>query len=193
MGGMNGSPVPGPGVTDFHAERFGSPGSAYGDGFRVMVVFTTRPGTQAALRMAGSFAKDLGARIGLVVAHEVPVHFPLNKPPVSIEFLERNQVRLVSESGVPAEEVQIEMFLCHDRRECLRRTLRPGSLVVVGGRRRRWLSKERRLERWLAGLGHHVIFAKVETQDHRGFMVQLRESALLCRIRGWFKRREQQQ
>lgn len=96
-----------------------------------------------------------------MVIHEVPFHFPLDRPPVSVEFLERYQIRLVLESGLRAEEVHIEMFLCSDRTECLRRVLRPRSLVVVGARRRRWLNKERRLERWLGRLGHRVIFAEV--------------------------------
>ncbi len=189
-GGMNSRLMPEPGIADFQAERFQSPGSASGGGFQVTVVFTTRPGTQAALRMAGAFAKDLGARIRLVVAHEVPFHFPLDKPPVSLDFLERYQIRLVSESGVRAEEVHIEMFLCSDRAECLRRVLRPRSLVVVGGRRRRWLNSERRLEKWLGRLEHRVIFAEVEPQNHSGFIVQLRDSALLRWMRGWFERRK---
>lgn len=181
VGPMRGRSMPQPRTSDFEDDGFQSPGSQYGDGFRVTVIFTTPRGTQAALRTAGTFAKDLGARIALVVAHEIPLHFPLDKPPVSIEFLARHQIRLVSESGVRAEEVQIEMFLCHDRRECLKRTLRPGSLVVVGGRRRRWLNKERRLERWLAGLGHRVVFADVETRNH---------STILFRMRGWFGYRQ---
>ncbi len=167
-GGMNSRLMLKPGLADFQAERFQSPGLGDGDGFEVTVVSTTRPGTQAALRMAGALAKDLGARIRLVVAHEVPFHFPLDKPPVSLGFLERYQIRLVSESGVRAEEVHVEMFLCSDRTECLRRVLRPRSLVVVGGRRRRWLNNERRLEKWLGRLGHHVIFAEVKSRpDNR--------------------------
>jgi hypothetical protein len=190
MGGSNNRSVPEPGVADFQTGRFQSPGSACDDGFRVTVIFTTRPGTKAALRIAGHLAKGLGARVGLVVAYEVPVHLPLNKPPVPVEFLERHQIRLVSESAVRADEVNIEIFLCHDQRECLKRILRPGSLVVVGGRRCRWLSKERRLEQWLARLGHQVVFAEVEPRNRPGIIGRLRDSALLSRMRGCFKHRE---
>lgn len=56
-GGMNSRLMLEPGLADFQAERFQSPGSGYGDGFEVKVVSTTRAGTQAALQMAGPSRK----------------------------------------------------------------------------------------------------------------------------------------
>lgn len=166
----------------FHGEQFRSPGTAPGDGLHVAVVFTNREGTQAALRMAGNLAKGLGARIRLLAVHEVPFSFPLDKPPVSLDFLERSQISLVSESDVRAEKVDVELFLCYDRAECLKRILKPGSLVLVGGKRRRWLNKARRLERWLGHQGHRVIFAEAKT--HSAVIPQFR-GAMLHRIRAW--------
>ncbi len=125
---------------------------------RVTVVFTTPKGTQAALRKAGSLAKGLGARIRLVSAFEVPLHFPLDKPPVRIEVLEQRHVNMVKESGVEAEEVEINLFLCPDQIACLKDTLNEHSLVVVGGRPRRWWNKARRVERWLRRMGKQVVF-----------------------------------
>ncbi len=133
---------------------------------RVTVVFTTAEGTIAALRTAGGLAKNLGARIALVVTEVVPFHFPLDHPPVSIEFLERRPINLVYESGIQAEEVSIEICLCRDQKQCLRQMLSPRSLVVIGGRRRWWCRRERKLEQLLRLLGHHVIFVDVKVRSH---------------------------
>jgi hypothetical protein len=125
---------------------------------RITVVFTTRKGTQAALRKAGSLAKGLGARIRLVAAYEVPIPFPLDKPPVLLEVLEQRHVNMVKESGVEAEEVRIDLFLCPDQKACLKDALKERSLVVVGGRPRRWWNRARRIERWLNRMGKQVVF-----------------------------------
>ena len=125
---------------------------------RITVVFTTYKRTQAALRKAGSLAKGLGARIRLDSAFEVPLHFPLDKPPVLIEVLEQRHVNMVKESRVEAEEVEIDLFLCPDQKACLKDALKEHSLVVVGGRPRRWWNKARRVERWLRRMGKQVVF-----------------------------------
>jgi hypothetical protein len=150
-----------PQLDDFDAFGSGSPGSESGDGLTVTVVSTTREGTQAALRLASTLAKDLCLRICLLAVHEVPFHFRLDTPPVSLDFLERTQMEVVAESELSEGQVSIEVFLCRSRKECLRTILRPRSLVIVGGRRRPWRNRARKLERWLAGEGHHVIFAEV--------------------------------
>jgi hypothetical protein len=125
---------------------------------RIAVVFTTRKGTQAALRKAGALAKDLGARIRLVSAFEVPLPFPLDKPPVQIEILEQRHVNMVKESGVETEEVEIDLYLCPDQKACLENALKGHSLVVVGGRARRWWNQARRIERWLRRMDKQVVF-----------------------------------
>ena len=135
---------------------------------RVTVVFTTLDGTLAALTTAGILAQDLGARVSLVVTEEVPLFFPLEDPPVAIPFLERRQIALVSAAGIEAEEVRIEIYLCRDRKECLRRALSPHSLVLIGGERDWWFSRERRLEQFLRALGHHVVFVEREAKNHAG-------------------------
>lgn len=177
-----------PEISDFHAEQFRSPESSSDHNLRATVVFTNREGTQAALRVAGKLAKDLGARITLLAVHEVPFYFPLEKPPVSLDFLERNQIGLVSESGVRAEEVRVEMFLCRNRQECLRQVLRPRSLVIVGGKRCRWLNAERKLEGWLGRLGHHAVYVEVKRRNRTGFSLYFR--ALVRWMRAWSNRVE---
>ncbi len=123
---------------------------------RITVVFTTVRGTVSALCAASEFAKHLGARLALVAVEAVPYRLALDKPPVQLEFVERRMLLLVSKAGVEADTVSIEIWLCRDRRRCLREMLFPRSLVVMGGKNSRW-SKERKLKKWLSSLGHQVV------------------------------------
>jgi len=154
------------------AEHAGVPEFGSDPRLRVTVLFTTIKGTLAALRTAGGLAKNLGARIALVVTEVVPLYFPLANPPVSIDFLERRYFALVSESGIQAEEVDIEIYLCRDRKLCLQKALNPPSVVVIGGRGQWWFSRERKLERLLRGFGHHVIFVDGEARKHAGSLLR---------------------
>ena len=104
------------------------------------VVFTTPEGTIAALRTAGRLARGLGAQLLLVVPQVVSTCFPVDQPPVAIQFLEQRQIGLVAASGVDADEIRVEIYLCRNRIECLRAVLKSPCLVVIGGKRRWWLS-----------------------------------------------------
>src|ERR1700756_1195428 len=57
--------------------------------FEVNVIFTDPQATVAALRTAGSLARDLGANIRVRAAITVPYTLPLEEPPVSVAFTER--------------------------------------------------------------------------------------------------------
>lgn len=123
----------------------------------VTVIATNSGGTIAALRAAEKLAANLGASIALVKAEIIPFEFPLENPPVSIDFLQRQLCGLVCEAGIEAEKIAVHLWLCRDRFVGLRKILRPRSLVVIGGRRR-WWSKEKALERFLSQSGHQVLF-----------------------------------
>jgi hypothetical protein len=127
-------------------------------GLQVTVIYTTPEGTLAALKAAGALANDLNARVGLIVTEVVPFRLPLDQPRVSVEFLKERQDSLVSEAGIEGEEVRVQICLCRDRKHTLRQVLAPRSLVVIGGRRKWWSSREQQLEKCLSRLGHHVIF-----------------------------------
>ena len=131
---------------------------------RVTVVATNDRGTLAALRTAGKLAANLGARIALVKAQVVPFQFPLDKPPVSTDFLQRQLHGLVCEARIEAEEITIQLWLCRNRNESLRKILRAHSLVVIGGRKRWWSRRERTLERYLSRLGHQVVFVDLDAR-----------------------------
>jgi hypothetical protein len=52
----------------------------------------------------------------------------------------------------------VQIFLCRDRFETLAAVLKPGSIVVVGGRKRWWPTKDETLARQLRRAGYEVLF-----------------------------------
>src|SRR6202049_2763104 len=100
----------------------------------VNVIFTDPQATVAALKTAGVLARDLGACIQVRAAIAVLYKLPLDKPPVSVNFLESLLCRLVSRSELHTFEPSVHIYMCRDRIETLVRVLRPNSLVVISGR-----------------------------------------------------------
>jgi hypothetical protein len=125
----------------------------------IAVVFTSVESTLAALKEAGNLANSLGARIKLVVPQVVPYPLPLETPPVLVEFNENRFRVLASESPV---ETSVQVYLCRDRFETLASALKPGSIVVLGGRKRWWPTKDERLARQLRRAGYEVLFKETE-------------------------------
>ena|SRR6266851_1225698 len=130
--------------------------SGRGPKLNVHVVFTSAERTATALELAGKLARDLGARVTVLVAQVVPYPLPLESPPVPIEFTERALLRMVGDEEV---ETAIEVRLCRDSEESIREALPPESVVVMGGRRRWWSIREWVLAWRLRRDGHHVIYA----------------------------------
>jgi hypothetical protein len=120
----------------------------------VVVVFTSVESTMHALRKAGALASRLNARISLVVPQVVPYPLPLTSPPVLLDFSERRFRVIAAESPV---ETTVRLYLCRDEMETLGAVLEPHSLIVLGGRRRWWPTREKRLARKLRRAGHEVI------------------------------------
>lgn len=125
----------------------------------IAVVFTSVESTLAALKEAGNLANSLGARIRLVVPQVVPYPLPLETPPVLVEFNENRFRVLASESPV---ETNVHIYLCRDRFETLISVLKPGSIVVVGGRKRWWPTKDETLARQLRRAGYEVLFKETK-------------------------------
>jgi hypothetical protein len=123
----------------------------------VIVVHTSEEGTVAALATAAHLAKNLCAQIRLVAAEAVPIHFSLERPHVSADFLKRRLYRLVCDAGIGDEEVIVQVLLRRSRKRALVDLLAPHSLLVIGGVSR-WWKEECRMARWLREQGHHVIF-----------------------------------
>lgn len=125
----------------------------------VAVVFTSAAATIAALRKAGALADQLGARISLVVPQVVPYPLPLETPPVLREFSDCRFREIATESLI---ETSVRIYLCRDALETVKSVLAPRSLVVMGGSRRWWPTRERRWARSLRRSGHEVVFTETE-------------------------------
>ena len=136
-----------------------------GPRLKITVIFTTPEGTLAALRTAQDLARNLGLQISLVTAEVVPFHFPLDRPPVSIDFLKQRSLALVSKSDIEAEQVNIDLYFCRDRKQCLQRILVPNSVVVIGGRNHWLIRRERKLEAFIRSLGHRVISVDTKSKS----------------------------
>ena len=138
--------------------RSGEPGKP-NTGLDISVVFTSIEPTLQALKEAGALAQHLGGRITLVVAQVVPYPLPLETPPVLVEFSENRFRVLARENPV---ETNVHIYLCRDRFEALTSALKPGSIVVVGWRKKWWPTKDEILARQLRRAGHEVIFTEME-------------------------------
>jgi hypothetical protein len=132
----------------------------------VAVVFTTFAATLVALKQAGDLASNLGARISLFAAHVVPYPMTLEAPQVPPRFYE-DRLRLLARES--AHEMSAYILLCRDDFEALTSALTPGSIVVLGGPRRRWTgrwtwwpTKEQQLARRLHSEGYQVLFSEME-------------------------------
>lgn len=139
-------------------DRGQRPGDGHGKPIDVTVIFTEIPGTLRALEKSAELTKDLNARIRLLVPQVVPYPLPLESPPVLVEFKER---RFLALACVQSIDTHVEIYLCRDAEALLLDQLGSRSLVVIGGRRRWWPTREMRLARKLQRRGHVVVFADV--------------------------------
>jgi hypothetical protein len=139
-------------------EASAEPGSGR---LEVNVIFTDPPGTAAALKSAEVMARDLGCCIHLRAVVAVPIQLPLDQPMVPVSFFEQLLRNLVCELQSETFEPTISVYLCRDRVKTLLEILRPNSLVVIGGRKRPWPTRESRTVRTLQSAGHRVLFVSV--------------------------------
>jgi hypothetical protein len=126
---------------------------------KVTVVYTSDQATLSAMQKAAVLADSLHARLTLVHPQIVPYPRPLTSPPVPLEFTEK-RLRTIA-SQIPAD-TDIQVCLCRDREDALAVTLKPRSVVVVGGRKHWWPTAEKSLARKLRRAGHEVIFTETE-------------------------------
>jgi hypothetical protein len=89
----------------------------------------------------------------------VPYPLPLETPPVLVEFNENRFRVMASESPV---ETNVQIYLCRYRLEALTAALAPGSIVVVGGRKGWWPTKDETLARQLRRAGYEVLFKETK-------------------------------
>ena len=125
----------------------------------VTVVYTSDQATLSAMQKAAVLAGSLHARLTLIQPQIVPYPRPLTSPPILPEFTEKRLRAIASQIPVDTE---IQVCLCRDREDALAATLKPRSVVVLGGRKRWWPTAEKSLARKLRRAGHEVIFTETE-------------------------------
>ena len=124
----------------------------------IVIPYKTPQLTKAALKYAASMANDLNVRIRLIDVHVVPWGVPLDEPTVDPKYLTRRIRILAQESTLP---VSAEVVYARDWEQGLRRSLGPGSLVLIAIQRSWWRTSEKRLAARLRKLGHQVIWVEV--------------------------------
>lgn len=127
-----------------------------GGAFEVVVVHTTTTGTVEALKTAASLARDLGARIRVLVPQIVPFPLPLAAPPVPAEFTERRFRTVIAGARI---ETRVDIRVCRDRVQMVSSSLKPRSLVVMAPGAPWWPWPEVWLARQLRRQGHHVVMS----------------------------------
>jgi len=133
--------------------------SGGGTHLQVNVLYTTPSRTRAALTIASRLGADLRACPEVLRVYAVPYSLPLEKPAVPIGFLEE-QIRALARQS--PTEITARIILCREPRAILRQVLPPHSLIVIGGQKRWWPTREQRLASALRKDGHEVIFVDQE-------------------------------
>jgi len=122
----------------------------------VNVVYTRLPSAAKSLDVASGLARGLGARVTVHVAQVIPYPLELKSPQVPVQFAEQQLLAMAGEQPV---ETSIRIYLCRDLTETIRQVLKRDSVVVVGGQKRWWPTRENRLAAALRRDGHRVILS----------------------------------
>lgn len=122
----------------------------------VNVVYTRLPGAAKSLDIASGLARGLGARVTVHVAQVIPYPLELKSPQVPVQFAEQ---QLLAMAGEQLVETSIRIYLCRDLTETIRQVLKRDSVVVVGGQKRWWPTRENKLAAALRRDGHRVILS----------------------------------
>jgi len=128
-------------------------------GLDVVVVFTSVMATIVALRRAGGLASRLNAQVTLLVPQIVPYPLSITSPPVLLDFNEKRFHIIASEQPVTTA---VQILLCRDWLQALTHVLKPHSLIVLAGRKRWWLTAEKKMARQLIRAGHEVVIVETE-------------------------------
>src|SRR5579862_2491162 len=131
--------------------------AAYSPELQVVIPHKTPQLTRAALKYAASLANDLNVRLRLIDVHVVPWGVPLDAPAVDPKYLVRRIRGLAQESTLP---VSAEVVYARDWEQGLRRSLGPGSLLLMAIQRSWWRTSDKRLASRLRKLGHQVIWVE---------------------------------
>jgi hypothetical protein len=118
------------------------------------------------LKTAEKIARDVGRTIVLAVSHVVPYGTELDACGHNLRDLGHKFADVAQGTGIPTE---VRVCACREARHLFDRMLVDEAVVVVPGRRGRWLrSRRERLAHVLASQGHIVTFADTDQPLQEG-------------------------
>jgi len=130
----------------------------------IVVPYSEGALTEAVLERAAVLTGGLKARIRLVAVHAIPYPQPFYCPAAVHDHLVERLTGLAKRCPVP---VSPQVVLARYRDEGFRGALLPGSIVLVGSRKRWWRTREEKLARSLARGGHRVALLHVRESETR--------------------------
>jgi hypothetical protein len=142
----------------------GAPGTVQDEGkLEIAVLFTSAKATLAAIETAAALMKGLEGRLSLIGAQTVPYPLPLDKPPVSLAFNTKRLLEVAANSRLDID-ISVQVCVCRCRSAMLLTLLRPGSMLVIGGRKTWWPTWERKLAKELRRDGLDVVLLEVGSE-----------------------------
>jgi hypothetical protein len=124
----------------------------------IIVIFTNIPDTLCATKTAASLAGGLGAELRIIVPQVARNAVQQFQPDRNVRL---HHLRTLA--GHHKITTRIDIRYCENRSRMLQEQLSPGSIVVLGGKRHWWQTRENRLAQSLRSAGHTVLFC--ERQD----------------------------
>jgi hypothetical protein len=129
------------------------------DDLQIVIPYRDSKLTKAALKYVSGLIEGQNIRVRLIDVHVVPYGVPLDQPTVDPKHLERRLKNAARDSELP---VSPEVVYARDWEQGFRRTLTPGSIVLLPRRRASWPTSEKRLAARLRKLGHTVVWVECD-------------------------------
>ncbi|HMD70219.1 MAG TPA: hypothetical protein VKF41_02690 [Bryobacteraceae bacterium] len=138
--------------------EFGSAGAE----IEIVVPYTERALTEAALKRVTVLTAGLNAAIRLVAVHAIPYPQPFHCPAALHAHLVEQLVDLASRCPLAVDP---QVVLARYRDDGFRHVLKPASIVLIGARKRLFPTREEKLARALARDGHQVVLLHIEEEE----------------------------
>jgi hypothetical protein len=125
----------------------------------VVVPYTTPALAAEALSTAVELARGFDAVVTLIAVHVLPYPAPLE---CQEGIRQKMEAQLAAIARTTSATVRVKLVFARNRTDAYLGILPRRSLIVVGGRKRWWRTKEELFARKLAAAGHSVALVKVK-------------------------------